>query len=76
MLNNRHKIGVGLNLVKVAENYKIRCIALQEVRWEDAGSSKIFQITIIYRSSEQGHRLGTGFTIHESIIHMVRLQGY
>jgi len=28
-----------LNLVRVAEKYKIRCIALQEVRWEDAGSS-------------------------------------
>jgi len=61
-----------LNLVRVAEKYKIRCIALQEVRWEDAGSSKISQTTIINKNSEQGHRLGTGFAIHESIIHTVK----
>jgi len=61
-----------LNLVRVAEKYKIRCIALQEVRWEDAGSSKISQTTIINENNEQGHRLGTGFAIHESIIHIVK----
>jgi hypothetical protein len=61
-----------LNLVKVAEKYKIICIALQEVRWEDVGSSKISQTTIINGNSEKGHRLGTGFVIHKSIIHMVK----
>lgn len=50
-----------MNLVRVAEKYKLKCIALQEVRWEDAGSSKISQTTIINGNSEQGHRLGTGF---------------
>ena len=67
-----YKQGAALNLVREAEKYKIRCIALQEVRWEDAGSSKISQTTIINGSSEQGHRLGTGFAIHESIIHTVK----
>jgi hypothetical protein len=71
-LRTLFKQGAALNLVRVVEKYKIRCIALQEVRWEDAGSSKISQTTIINVNIGKGHRLGTGFAIYELIIHMVK----
>jgi len=71
-LRTLFKQGAALHFVRVAEKYYIRCIALQEVRWKGAGSSKISQRTIINGNSEQAHRLGTGFAIHESIIHMVK----
>jgi len=33
---------------------------------------KISQITIFNGKSEKGHRLGTGFAVHELIIHAVK----
>lgn len=50
----------------------MKCVTLQEIRLEDAGTSKISQTTIINGSIERGHKLRTGFVVRESIIHMVK----
>jgi len=59
-------------MVKELEKYGMKCVALQEIRWEDAGTTKMSQTTIFNGECENGHRLGTGFAVHESIIHLVK----
>lgn len=61
-----------MELVGEIEKYRMKCVALQEVRLEDAATTKKLQTTIINGKSERGHKLGTGFAIHESIIHMIK----
>jgi len=67
-----HKPGAALDLVKELEKYGSKCVALQEIRWEDAGTIKMSQTTIFNGECEKGHRLGTGFAVRESIIHSVK----
>jgi len=47
-------------------------LALQEVRWEEAGNVKISRTIIFNGKSEKGHKLGTGFAVQYSIIHTVK----
>jgi len=54
-----------LELVGEIERYTMKCVALQEVRLEEAGTTKISQTTIINGRSERGHKLGTGFAVYE-----------
>lgn len=67
-----YKPGATVELVEDIERYGMKCVALQEVRFEDAGTTKISQTTIINGKSERGQKLGTGFAIHESIILMIK----
>lgn len=50
----------------------MKCVALQEIRWEDAGTTKMSQTTIFNGECENGHRLGTCFAEHEYIIRLVK----
>ncbi|KAL4154026.1 hypothetical protein QTP88_001859 [Uroleucon formosanum] len=53
----------------------MKCVALQEhykLRLKDAGTTKVSQTTIMNGRSERGHKLGTGFAVHESVIHMIK----
>jgi len=65
-----HKLGAAS--VKELEKYGLKCVALQEIRCEDAGTTKISQTTIFNGECENGFRLGTGFAVRESIIHLVK----
>jgi len=71
-LRTLYKPGVATDLVKEIERYKMKCVALQEVKWDDSRTTKILKRTIFSGKYEQNHQLGTGFTVHESIIHAVR----
>jgi len=62
-----------LDLVTKVEKNKIKCVALQEIRWEDTGTTKVSQTTIFNGKCEHPHKLEIGFTIHESIIHTVKV---
>lgn len=66
-----YKPGAALDLVRKLEKYKMKCLALQEVRWEDFGTTKISQTTIFNGKCQNGHSLRIGF-VHESIIHVVK----
>jgi hypothetical protein len=67
-----YKPGAALELVGEIEKCKMKCVALQEMRLGGAGTTKISQTAIINGRSERGHKLGTGFAVHESIIHMFK----
>jgi len=41
-----YKPGVTLDLVREVERYNIKCVALQEIWWKDAGTTKMSQATI------------------------------
>jgi len=59
-------------LAKEIEKYGMNCVALLEVRCEDADTMKISQTTIFNGKSKKGHRLGTDFAVHKSIIHALK----
>jgi len=67
-----YKEGATVNLVREVEKYKMKCVALQEVRWQDAGITMVPQTTIFNGKCKQAHRLGSGFVVLESIIHTVK----
>jgi len=50
----------------------MKFVALHLVRWEDVGITKIYQTTIFNSKFQNGHSLGMGFSVHESIIHTVK----
>lgn len=41
------------------------------MRWDDSTTTKISKTTIFCGKCEQNHQQGTGFAVHESIIHAV-----
>jgi len=47
-----YKPGATVELVGKIERYRMKCVALQEMRLEDAGTTKISQTTIINGKSE------------------------
>jgi hypothetical protein len=63
---------VALDLVREMEKYKMKCVALHLVIWEDVGITKIYQTTIFNSKFQNGHSLGMGFAVHELIIHTVK----
>lgn len=67
-----HKPGMAKDLIKKVRRYEMKCVTLQEIRWENAGPTKISQTIIFIRKCKNAHRLGTGFAIHESIIYTVK----
>jgi hypothetical protein len=36
-----YKEGATVNLAREVEKYRMKCVALQEVRWQDAGITKL-----------------------------------
>jgi len=50
----------------------MKCVALQEMRWDVSVTTKISKTTIFSSKCEQNHQLGTGFAVHECIIQPVR----
>jgi len=48
-----HKPGAALDMVKELEKYGMKCVALQEIRWEDAGTTKMSQTTIFNGECER-----------------------
>lgn len=48
------------------------CVALQEIRWEDAETTKMSQTTIFDGKCKHVHRLKTSFAVHKSIIHTIK----
>lgn len=67
-----YKPGAVTDLIKEVERYEMKCVALQEMRWDDSATTKISKTTIFSCKCEQNHQLRTGFAVNESIIHAVR----
>lgn len=63
-----YKSEAATDLVKEIKRYKMKYVPLQEVRWDNFGSTKISKTTIFSGKCKQNHQLGTRFAVHESII--------
>lgn len=50
----------------------MKCTALQEIRWQDTGTTKLFRTNIFNGKSERPRCLGTSFAVHEIIIHTIK----
>ncbi|XP_025421560.1 uncharacterized protein LOC112691510 [Sipha flava] len=66
------KPGAAQNIVKEIEKYKVKLVALQEIRWDDTGTIDIQETTILYGKCNEQRQFGTGFAVHKSLIPNIR----
>jgi hypothetical protein len=66
------KPGAAQNIVKKIKKYKLKIVALQEIRWDDTGTIDIQETTILYGKSNDQRQVGTGFALHKSLIPNIR----
>ncbi|XP_008181820.1 uncharacterized protein LOC103309055 [Acyrthosiphon pisum] len=66
------KPGAAQNIVKEIEKYKLKIVALQEIRWDDTGTLDIQETTILYGKCNERRQFGTGFAIHKSLVPNIR----
>ncbi|XP_049792561.1 uncharacterized protein LOC126199676 [Schistocerca nitens] len=61
-----YKTGAAISVVKEIQRYELDLVALQEIRWDDAGSIDVENCTILYGACVRGHLLGTGFCVSKT----------
>jgi len=66
-VRSMYRTGVMTTIVSCLERYKLDITAVQEVRWDGAGSLKTQEMTIFYSGGEN-HVRGVGFVIKNSIL--------
>lgn len=54
------------------KKHRTKYVALQELWWEDLGTTKTSQTRIFNGECEYDRSLGTGFAVHKSIIRAVK----
>lgn len=57
---------------KEIEKYKIKIVALQEIRWSDEGTIDINDTTILYGKCNERRQFRVGFAVHKSLVHTVK----
>lgn len=50
-----YKPGEATDLVMEVEKYKMKCVALQEMKWDDYGTTKVSKTTFFSDKSEENH---------------------
>jgi hypothetical protein len=51
-------------IVREIERYKVKLVALQEIRWSDTDSINTNDTTILYGKCDNQRQFGTGFAVH------------
>jgi len=64
--------GTSISVVKKIEKYKVKIVALQEIRWNDEGTININDTTILYGKSNERRQFGVGFAVHKSLVHTIK----
>jgi len=62
-----YRTGACQNLTDVVEAYKIQIIALHEIRWPGKSQLKVGKYIVYFSGMGEGHALGCGFAMHESL---------
>jgi hypothetical protein len=62
------------DLMHEAEKYGVDVLALQEIRWDDTGSTKFRNFTLFWSGgvSGKGYEFGTGFLVNNKLLHLVK----
>lgn len=55
-------------MMQKIERYKVKLVALQEIRWSDSSSINTSDTTILYGKCNNQRQFGTGFAIHKSLV--------
>lgn len=64
--------GAALSVVREVEKYKVRIVALQEIRWNDEGTIDINDTTIMYGKCNERRQFGVGFAVHKSLVQAIK----
>ncbi|KAL4085374.1 hypothetical protein QTP88_027233 [Uroleucon formosanum] len=64
--------GTAISIVKEIEKYKIKIVALQEIRWSDERTIDINDTTILYGKCNERPQFGVGFVVHKSLVHTIK----
>ncbi|KAL4084269.1 hypothetical protein QTP88_028094 [Uroleucon formosanum] len=59
-------------MVREIERYKVKLVALQEIRWSDTGSINTSDTIILYGKCDNQRQLGTGFAVHKSLVPAIK----
>jgi len=66
------KTGAAQGVVSEIERYRLKVVALQEIRWSDSGSVDIQDTTVFYGKCNDQRQFGTGFAVHKSLIPAIK----
>ncbi|KAL4104718.1 hypothetical protein QTP88_020000 [Uroleucon formosanum] len=66
------KTGAAQGVVSEIERYRLKVVALQEIRWRDLGSVDIQDTTVFYGKCNDQRQFGTGFAVHKSLIPAIK----
>jgi hypothetical protein len=66
------KTGAAQGVVSEIERYRLKVVALQEIRWSDSGSVDIEDTTVFYGKCNDQRQFGTGFAVHKSLIPAIK----
>lgn len=66
------KTGAVQSVVSKIERYRLRVVALQEIRWSESGAVDIQETTIFYRKCNDQRQFGTGFAVHKNLIPTIK----
>jgi exonuclease III len=64
--------GTAISVVKEIEKYKVKIVALQEIRWNDEGTIDINDTTILYGKYNERRQFGVGLAVCKSLVHTIK----
>jgi hypothetical protein len=66
------KTGAAQGVVYEIERYRLKVVALQEIRWSDSGSVDIQDTKVFYGKCNDQRQFGTGFAVHKRLIPTIK----
>jgi exonuclease III len=67
-----YRIGSLKTVARDLGKYKLDLVGVQEVRWEKGGTERAEDYTFFYGQGNGDHQLGTGFSVYNRIVSVVR----
>jgi len=67
-----YKPGAAQSMIKEVEKYGLGIVALQEIRWKEAGSIDMGNMTILFGGCDERGQYGVGFAVRKNIVPTIK----
>ncbi|XP_029348373.1 uncharacterized protein LOC100575877 [Acyrthosiphon pisum] len=67
-----YKPGAAQSMIKEVEKYGLGVVALQEIRWKEAGSIDMGNMTILFGGCDERRQYGDGFSVRKNIVPTIK----
>uniref|UniRef100_A0A8D8QQ10 Craniofacial development protein 2-like n=1 Tax=Cacopsylla melanoneura TaxID=428564 RepID=A0A8D8QQ10_9HEMI len=71
-IRSLYRTGSCQTVAEEIKKYRMKIVALQEVRWQGTGTTRIGEGNILYGDCGATHNLGTGFYVHNSLMSAIK----